>query len=264
MSASSVARSPLRPMVPANGWLATCVPRRSMSSSGLAPRKPSILKTMHVGYRACSLDRTSGMTNGRLAVTSTWRARTTLPRAPSSMRATASATRRSQASWSITEVRVNWLGAGRGTVNPPRASVTIRSARRAAARRSPARVMVVNHASPSWRPITTRGTTSDPGAPRTNGSAPRATAPVPGPATSLSRWMAARLPATPATAAASARPRGSSMRRATPRPASPKSSCCHRTPSLPAASMRLTSAASMPAPGRPGALSWLRGGLMTA
>jgi len=41
------------------------------------------------------------------------------------------------------------------------------------------------------------------------------------------------------------RPRGSAMRRATPRPASPKPSCCHRTPSLPAAASKSTSAASM-------------------
>ena len=44
----------------------------------------------------------------------------------------------------------------------------------------PGRVMVVNQASLPRRPITTRGTTSTPGAPGRNGSAPRATAPVPG------------------------------------------------------------------------------------
>src|ERR1700753_3988782 len=102
----------------------TGVLRRSISSSGLAPRKPSTLKTMHVGYRASSLDRTSEMTKGRLALTSIWRASTTLPSAPPSMRGTAPATRRTQSSWSITDVRVNWLGAGRGALGPPRASAT--------------------------------------------------------------------------------------------------------------------------------------------
>jgi hypothetical protein len=52
-------------------------------------------------------------------------------------------------------------------------------ARRSADGPSPGPAMVVNLASPSRRPITTRGTTSDPGASRTNGSAPRATVPVP-------------------------------------------------------------------------------------
>src|ERR1022692_341867 len=203
---------------------------------------------MQVGYRASSLARTSEVTNGRLARTSTCRARTTLPSAPASMRATAPATSRPQASWSSTGVRVTSLGAGRGSVNPPRASAVIWPARRAADGPSPGPATVVIHASPSWRPITTRRTTSVPGASRTNGSAPIATAPVPGPAMSSRRWMAARWPATEATAAASVRPRGSSMRRATPRPASPKPSCCHRTPSRLAATMRSTSEASMPVP----------------
>ena len=222
MSASSVARSPLRPMVPASGWLATRSPRRSISSSGLAPMKPPILKTMHVGYRASSLDSTSGMTNGRLAVTSTWRASTTLPSAPASTRAMASATIALQTSWSSTEVRVNWLGACRGSVNPPSASAAVRSARRAVDAASCGPAIVVIHASLSRRPTTTLGTTSVPGASRTKGSAPRATAPVPGPPRSPPRCDGGQAPATPATAAASARPPGSSMRRATPRPASPK------------------------------------------
>ena len=118
MSASSVARSPLRPMVPASGWLATCVPRRSISSSGLAPRKPSTLKTMHVGYRASSLDRTSEDDERAIGRHVDLAGQDDLAQGSVVDAGDSAGHEAPQASWSMTDVRVNWLGAGRGAAEP--------------------------------------------------------------------------------------------------------------------------------------------------
>ena len=128
----------------------------------------------------------------------------------------------------------------------------------------PGAVMMVIHGSLSRRPITTRGTTSDPGASRTSCSARRATAPVPGPATSSPCRIAARLPTTSLTTAASVKPRGSSMRRR-PRaqPArSPRAATGRRRGQQLRGGRRLRRRCRFP--GRRGGPSWLRGGPVPA